>query len=77
MPLAVHRRTSREFSSTSCSCGTTTKDGGTEILKMNISIYEMRHDKTNKMTVQRLRSAWVSAQSEQSLCFPHEETLDP
>ena len=26
---------------------------------------------------QRLRSAWASAQSEQSLCCPHEESLDP
>ena len=28
-------------------------------------------------TQRRLRSAWVSAQSEQSLRWPHEETLDP
>ena len=26
---------------------------------------------------QRLRSAWASAQSDQSLCCPHEETLGP
>ena len=25
----------------------------------------------------RLRSAWASAQSDQSLCCPHEETLGP
>ena len=25
----------------------------------------------------RLRSAWASAQSDQSLCCPHEESLDP
>ena len=28
-------------------------------------------------TQQRLRSAWASAQSDQSLCCPHEETLSP
>ena len=26
---------------------------------------------------QRLRSAWASAQSDQSLCCPHEESLGP
>ena len=33
---------------------------------------------TNDMCAQRRRrSAWVSIQSDQSLCCPHEETLDP
>ena len=40
---------------------------------------EPHHDKTNKMMCaqQRLRSAWASAQSDQSLPCLHEETLGP
>ena len=39
--------------------------------------FEPVHDKTNKMTCaqQRLRSALVSAHSDQSLCSLHEESL--
>ena len=38
---------------------------------------EPPHDKTNKMTcAQRLQSAWASAQSDQSLRCPREESLD-
>ena len=40
--------------------------------------YEPEHDKTNKngMSAQRrLRSAWASAQSDQNLRCPHEETM--
>ena len=42
-----------------------------------ISTFEPRHDKTNKRVCakRRLRSAWASAQSDQSLRCPHEETL--
>ena len=40
---------------------------------------EMSRDMTKPTmwlcTQQRLRSAWASAQSDQSLCCPHEETL--
>ena len=41
--------------------------------------YEPPHDKTNKMTVRpaKIRSAWASAQSGQSLHCPHEESLGP
>ena len=41
--------------------------------------YGPRHDKTNKMVVRpaRLRSAWASAQSDQSLRCPHEESMGP
>ena len=41
--------------------------------------FEPVYDKTNKMTCaqQRLRSAWESAQSDQSLSCPHEEALAP
>ena len=41
-------------------------------------IFEPQHDKTNKMTVRpvRLRSAWASAQSDQSLHCPYEEDSD-
>ena len=36
------------------------------------------HDKHNGMCAhRRLRSAWASAQSDQSLCYPHEERLGP
>ena len=40
-------------------------------------VYELAHDKTySDMCVQwRLRSAWASTQSDQSLCCPHEESL--
>ena len=40
---------------------------------------EPPHDKTNKVTVRqrRLRSAWASAQSDQSRRCPHEESLGP
>ena len=45
-------------------------------------LFESRHDKTNKMCVlpaktQMIRSAWASAQSDQSLRCLHEETLGP
>ena len=46
--------------------------------KLKQYMYEPAHDKTNKngMSAQRrLRSAWVSAQSDQSLRCPHEESL--
>ena len=47
------------------------------LLLLLLYIKEPRHDKTNKMscTQRRLRSAWASAQSDQSLRCPHEETL--
>ena len=38
------------------------------------SVYEPRHDKTNKKAV---RPAKTSAQSDQSLRCPHEEALGP
>ena len=40
---------------------------------------EPRHDKPTKWVCaqRRLRSAWASAQSDQSLRCPHEETLGP
>ena len=40
---------------------------------------ESPHDKTNKLMCaqRRLRSAWASAQSDQSLRCPPEETLGP
>ena len=42
-------------------------------------IYEPEHDKSNNdlCAQQRLRSAWASAQSDQSLRCPHETTLGP
>ena len=54
----------------------------TKICKYRLSlmkiIFEPRHDKTNKMCPgRRLRSAWASAQSDQSLRCPHEESLSP
>ena len=36
------------------------------------ALYEPRHDKTNKV---RVRPALASAQSDQSLRCPHEETM--
>ena len=42
--------------------------------------FEPPHDKTNKLWLcaqRRLRSAWASAQSDQSLRSPHEESLGP
>ena len=49
------------------------------ILKQNLKPFEPEHDKTNKMTFMPsgLRSAWSSAQSDQSLRCPHEENLGP
>ena len=49
-----------------------------EFLKQ-LYIYEPPHDKTNKMMCaqRRLRSAWASAQSDQSLPCVHEESLGP
>ena len=46
-------------------------------LSVRTNIFESLHDKTNKMTCapSKLRSAWSSAQSDQSLRCPHEETL--
>ena len=43
------------------------------------TLNEPRHDKPTKWVCaqRRLRSAWASAQSDQSLRCPHEETLDP
>ena len=43
------------------------------------SINELPHDKTNKLTClqRRHRSAWTSAQSDQGLRCPHEESLGP
>ena len=44
------------------------------------ALIEPQHDKTNKMTCapgEDSRSAWASAQSDQSHCCPHEETLSP
>ena len=43
------------------------------------SVYELGHDKTNKMAVSpaKTRSVWASAQSDQSLRCPHEEALGP
>ena len=40
---------------------------------------ELIHDKTSKMTVRpaKLRSAWASTQSDQSLRCPNEETFGP
>ena len=42
-------------------------------------LYEPPRDKTNKVSgaQRRLRSAWASAQSDQSLRCPHEESLGP
>ena len=36
-----------------------------------------RQNQQNDCAQQRLRSAWASAQSDQSLRCPHEEALDP
>ena len=43
------------------------------------TITEPRHDQPTKSVCAqlRLRSAWASAQSDQSLRCPHEETLGP
>ena len=43
-------------------------------------LFEPPHDKTNKLACvhsEDSASAWASAQSDQSLCCPHEESLDP
>ena len=48
--------------------------------QLGISSFEPPHDKTNKMTFapsEDSESAWASAQSDQSLRCPHEETLGP
>ena len=52
---------------------TANNDGPAQVL------YEPSRDKTNKMTCaqRRHRSAWASAQSNQSLRCPHEETMGP
>ena len=41
--------------------------------------FEPPHDKTNNVAVRpaKIRSAWASAQSDQSLRCPHEERLEP
>ena len=41
--------------------------------------YEPRHDKTNKVSVRPAKTqiSWASAQSDQCLRCPHEETLGP
>ena len=43
------------------------------------SLYEPRHDKTNKVMCaqRRLRSTWASTQSDRSLRCPHEKSLGP
>ena len=48
----------------------------TSIGTMNV---EAQYDKTNKMSVRPAKTqiTWASAQSDQSLRCPHEETLDP
>ena len=52
-------------------------NSASKVRKENLD--EPRHDKTNKVPMPklRLRSAWASAESDQSLCCPHEETLGP
>ena len=49
-----------------------------EATRMN-SLNEPSHDKTNKMTVRPANTqiSLASAQSDQSLRYPHEETLGP
>ena len=41
--------------------------------------YEPRYDKTNKMAMRSAKTqiSWASAQSDQSLRCPHEESLGP
>ena len=59
-------------------------------LSLMLDITEPRHDKTNKMTVRPAKTqislgihpnwselAWASAQSDQSLRYPHEESVGP
>ena len=45
----------------------------------DIYIYESPHDKTNKMAVRPAKTQiiWPSAQSDQSLRCPHEESMGP
>ena len=41
-------------------------------------LFEPPHDKTNKVSVRPAETdAWASAQSDQSLRCPHEESLGP
>ena len=51
------------------------------MLLAELSRNEPPHDKTNKMACapseDSNQSAWASAQSDQSLRCPHEESLDP
>ena len=42
-----------------------------------VKTYEPPHDKTNKMSPPSERSAWATAQSDQSLRCPYEDTLGP
>ena len=46
---------------------------------ISIYMYEPPHDRTNKMACapSEDRSAWASAQSDQSFRCPHEESLGP
>ena len=47
---------------------------------MHVSLFEPPHDKNQQRGMcaqRRLRSAWASAQSDQSFRGPHEETLGP
>ena len=49
------------------------------IPNLKILINEPPHDKTNELTFAPSEdwSAWASAQSDQSLRCPHDESLDP
>ena len=50
----------------------------TEIISTNVKWAASWQNQKSGMCAQRkLRSAWAPAQSDQSLCCPHEETLDP
>ena len=49
------------------------------IYSYKLHVYELRHDKINKVSVRpaKTRSAWAFVQSDQSLCCLHEESLGP
>ena len=47
------------------------------LYRVLLRVLEPPHDKIDMCAQQRLSSAWASAQSNQSIRCPHEETLGP
>ena len=57
-------------------CGLITEHKSVNVLK-NIRAASWQNQQNGMCAQRRLRSAWASAQSDQSLRCPHEETVGP